>query len=374
MGGVRRYLPDGLLALVLLALGLIGTAPAGRNQGVPSIPGWAYALVITAAVALAVRRLLPMTVLAVSTAAVSLYLFGGYPFGPILLSLAIAVYTVAAHHPLRTAAVAAAASLALLVITGLIGDGLDMAAVGPQIAWVAGPLAIGVTVRVGREQIVQNRRDEARRQADAERLRVAQEVHDVVGHGLAAIMMQADIALHLLPRQPEQAEAALTAISRTSRESLDELRATLGAVRRGNDVDDRAPAPGLARLNALVDRTRAVGVPVSVDVTGPLTTLPAAVDLTAYRIVQESLTNVLRHAGTATAAVTITLTGTTPTGKALTVSITDTGRGGHPPSPAPAGHGLAGMRERVSALGGSLTAGPGPEGGFAVTATLPVHQ
>jgi signal transduction histidine kinase len=98
------------------------------------------------------------------------------------------------------------------------------------------------------------------------------------------------------------------------------------------------------------------------------------VDLTAYRIVQESLTNVLRHAGTATAAVEITLTANTPTGKALTVSITDTGRGGHPPTPAPAGHGLAGMRERVSALGGSLTAGPGPEGGFAVTATLPVGQ
>jgi len=235
------------------------------------------------------------------------------------------------------------------------------------VAWVAGPLAIGVTVRVGREQVVQNRRDEARRQADAERLRVAQEVHDVVGHGLAAIMMQADVALHVLPRQPEQAEVALTAISRTSRESLDELRATLGAVRRG-DVDDRAPAPGLARLDALVDRTRAVGVPVSVDVTGPLASLPTAVDLAAYRIIQESLTNVLRHAGTATATVSIALTGDD-----LRVSVSDTGRGGSP-GPARDGHGLAGMRERASALGGTLTAGPRPEGGFAVTATLPVRR
>jgi signal transduction histidine kinase len=368
MKRVPGYLTDGLLALVLLPVGLAGTAPAGRNQGIPSISGWAYALVVTAAVVIAARRLLPATVLAVTTVAVSLYLLGGYPFGPILLSLAVAVYTVAAHRPLGQAAIAAACALGLLITAGLIGDGLGMEAVAPQVAWVAGPLAIGVTVRVGREQVLQNRRDEARRQADAERLRVAQEVHDVVGHGLAAIMMQADIALHVLPKQPKQAEAALTAISRTSRESLDELRATLGAVRRGDDPDDRSPAPGLARLDELVDRTRAVGVPVAVDVAGPLTSLPAAVDLAAYRIVQESLTNVLRHAGTATASVRLALTDDD-----LTVSISDTGRGG-PPRPARDGHGLAGMKERVSALGGSLTAGPRPEGGFAVTATLPVRR
>jgi signal transduction histidine kinase len=368
MRTVRRYLPDGLLSLVLLALGLLGTAPAGRNQGVPSIPGWVYVLVVIAALSLAARRRLPVTVLAITTVAVCLYLLGNNPFGPILLSQAVAVYTVAAHRPLRQAAIAAAGALTLQVVAGLIDDGLGWDAVAPQITWVAAPLAIGVTVRVGREQVLQTRRDEARRQADAERLRVAQEVHDVVGHGLAAIMMQADIALHVLPKQPEQAEAALIAISRTSRESLDELRATLGAVRRGDDVDDRSPAPGLARLDALVDRTRAVGVPVAVDVTGPLTSLPAAVDLAAYRIVQESLTNVLRHAGTATASVSVALTHND-----LTVSISDTGRGG-PPSPTRDGHGLAGMKERVSALGGSLTAGPRPEGGFAVTATLPVHR
>lgn len=368
MNQVRRYLPDGLLALVLLALGLIGTAPAGRNQGIPSVPDWAYALVIIAALALALRRLLPVTVLAITTGAVCLYLLGDNPFGPIMLSLMIGVYSVAAHRPLRPAAIAAAGAAVLLVGSGLAGNGLGMDAIAPQVAWVAGPLAIGVTVRVGREQVLQNRRDEARRQADAERLRVAQEVHDVVGHGLAAIMMQADIALHVLAKQPEQAEVALTAISRTSRESLDELRATLGAVRRGDDRDDRAPAPGLARLDALVERTRAVGVPVAVEVAGSLTSLPAAVDLAAYRIVQESLTNVLRHAGTATASVHLALTA-----HDLRVSITDTGRGG-PLPPAPDGHGLAGMRERVSALGGTLTAGPRPEGGFTVTANLPVRR
>jgi signal transduction histidine kinase len=367
MNRARRYLPDGLLAVALLVLGLLGTAPAGRNQDIPSVSGWAYALVIAAALAVAIRRAQPLVTLAVTTVAVSGYLLGGNPYGPILLSLAIAVYTVAAHRPLRVAAVAAAGALTLQAAAGLVEGGLGWDSVAPQITWVTAPLAIGVTVRVSREQVLQNRRDDARRQADAERLRVAQEVHDVVGHGLAAIMMQADIALHVLPKQPEQAEAALIAISRTSRESLDELRATLGAVRR-NDPDDRAPTPGLARLDALVDRTRAVGVPVSVDITGPLTSLPAAVDLTAYRIVQESLTNVLRHAGAATAAVHVALAADN-----LTVSITDTGRGGPVRPDREDGHGLAGMHERVSALGGSLTAGPRPEGGFAVTATLPVR-
>jgi signal transduction histidine kinase len=263
---------------------------------------------------------------------------------------------------------------AVLVVAGLAGTGLRIDTVTPVVAWAAVPLAVGVTVRVSREQMLQSRRDEARRQADAERLRVAQEVHDVVGHGLAAISMQADIALHLLAKQPaspatKPAAAALEAISRTSRESLDELRATLGAVRRGDDVDDRSPAPGLARLADLVDRTRAVGVPVSVDVDGPVTGLPTAVDLAAYRIVQESLTNVLRHAGSATAAVRVAVADD------VTIEVSDTGRGGAaPPSANGGGHGIAGMRERVTALGGSLTAGPRPDGGFAVTARLPVRR
>ncbi|MET8153146.1 sensor histidine kinase [Actinoplanes sp. NPDC049668] len=367
MNRVRRYLPDALLACALAGIGLIGTAPAGRNQGIDSVPGWAYVLVVAAALAMVARRSAPVAALTVCAAAVGVYLLGGQPFGPILLSLLVAVYSVGAHRPLRQAAAAAALAFAAVIVGGLIGGGLSLDSVAPPLAWVAGPLAVGVTVRVGREQRVQNRRDEARRLADAERLRVAQEVHDVVGHGLAAINMQAEIALHLLAKQPGQAEAALTAISRTSRESLDELRAALGAVRRGDDLDDRSPAPGLARLPELVDRTRSVGVPVTVELAGRLESLPAAVDLAAYRIVQESLTNVLRHAGTASASVSVARTD-----EDVTVSISDTGRGG--PAAVTPGHGLAGMRERVAALGGSLTAGPRPEGGFAVLATLPVRR
>jgi signal transduction histidine kinase len=363
---------DVLLAAVLLLIGLVGTAPAARNLGLPEATGWVYVPVVVSALAVAVRRRFPVPVLAVAVAAVGAHLLLGQFYGPILFSLAVALYTVAAHRPLRTAAAAAGAAAVVMAVCGLAGTGFGWAGVAPVTAWAVAPLAVGVTVRVSREQVVQGRRDEMRRQADAERLRVAQEVHDVVGHGLAAITMQAEIALHLLAKEEDrtggsaQAEAALTAISRTSRESLDELRATLGAVRRGAEVDDRSPAPGLARLAALADRTRAVGVPVSVDVDEAAGGLPAAVDLAAYRIVQEALTNVLRHAGSATAAVRVARSG-----DHLTVEVSDTGRGG---TPAPGGHGLAGMRERVAALGGSLHAGPRPQGGFAVTATLPVPR
>jgi signal transduction histidine kinase len=382
MNRIRVLLPDGLLAAVLLVVGLVGTARAARNIGLPEVTGAVYVPVATAALAVAVRRWFPIPVLAVAAGAVGAYLLLGQFYGPILFSLAVALYTVAAHRPLRVSAAAAGAVAVLMVVCGVIGSGGPVEEVLPIAAWAVAPLAVGVTVRVTREQRLQNRRDEVRRQADAERLRVAQEVHDVVGHGLAAINMQAEIALHLLakqsaaatdgpahPVQPSPAARAatdaLTAISRTSRESLDELRVTLGAVRRGEEVDDRSPAPGLARLDALVDRTRAVGVPVSLDVDGTVTGLPTAVDLAAYRVVQESLTNVLRHAGNATAAVRLAVGP-----EDLTVEVTDTGRGGAAPSTG--GHGLAGMRERVTALGGRLNAGPRPGGGFAVTATLPL--
>jgi signal transduction histidine kinase len=368
MNRLQDRLWDGLLALLLIAIGLVGTAPAAEHQDA-TIGAWAYVFAVAAAVAVAFRRLLPTTVLAVTAATTGLYLLSGFPPGPIVFSVAVSLYTMAAHRPLRRAAVAAGAVLLVLAACGWFGADYGLGVVAPVVAWVAAPLAVGVTVRVSREQARQSRRDDARRQADAERLRVAQEVHDVVGHGLAAINMQAEIALHLLARQPSNAEAALTAISRTSRESLDELRATLGAVRRGDDLDDRAPVAGLARLDALVDRTRAVGVPVSVTLAGPLAELPAAVDLAAYRIVQESLTNVLRHAGTATAEVTLSYVD-----GVVTVLVTDSGLGGGRGKAAGAtdGHGLAGMRERVAALGGTLTAGPRPGGGFVVTATIPV--
>jgi signal transduction histidine kinase len=367
-GAWARVLADFALAGSLLAFALFATRLAGRNQpDATPLDGLGYALLVLAIAPLVVRRRWPVAVLAVSTVAVAGYLVGAYPYGPVLIGYVLAMYSVAVRLPIRPAAVAAAASLLVLSAHILVPGGPGLAGVLPASAWTVVPFAIGVTVRLNREATARARADQARRQADDERIRIAQEVHDVVGHGLAAINMQAEIALHLLPKRPEQAEAALAAISRTSREALDELRVTLAVVRRG---DDRQPAPGLGQVPELRDRLAAAGLAVSVDVAGEPRDLPAAVDLAGYRVVQESLTNVLRHAGPATAAVRIGY------GAAdVTVEVVDSGRGaGGVDAPRDgAGHGIAGMRERVTALGGDLIAGPERGGGFRVYARIPAE-
>lgn len=370
----RRLLFDLGLATFMLMFGLFGTGPASENfpDRIPP-DGRAYALVVVAAVVLAGRRRWPRVTLAVSALATSTYLVLGHAYGPILIAFFIAVYTVAAYRPVRAAATVAGAALVVLLVHAFVSVAaapVGLVDVVPAAAWVVVPFAVGVTVRLNREAVARNRAEQTRRLADEERLRIAQEVHDVVGHGLAAINMQAEIALHLLPKRPEQAETALAAISRTSREALDELRVTLAVVRRGAE---RQPAPGLGQVPELRDRLAAAGLPVTVEVSGAPRDLPAAVDLAGYRVVQESLTNVLRHAGEATAAVRIEY------GPAeVAVEVTDTGRARPGLIPggddgAAAGHGLAGMRERVTALGGELAAGPRTGGGFRVYARIPAE-
>ncbi|MFC4021313.1 sensor histidine kinase [Micromonospora sp. GCM10011542] len=407
---------DAALALVLLGFGLLATGLAGANQpGSVRVDATCRVLIAVAALALVARRRAPVLTLAVVTVATSTYLVLGYPYGPVLITFLVAVYTVAVRLPLDRAAIAAGSAFAVLLvhIFASRGPAPGWGGLLPASAWVVVPFAVGVAVRTNRESVVRGRAEEARvraeqarRQADEERLRIAQEVHDVVGHGLAAISMQAEIALHLLPKRPEQAETALTAISRTSREALDELRVTLGAVRHGAE---RGPVPGLARLSALRDRLAGAGLAVRLRVVGEPRDLPTAVDLAAYRIVQEALTNVLRHAGVGTAEVTV---GYAP--EELTVEITDRGVGADrdgvnradvgpliagragtgpvtvgpaesgpgaagtggtgPNAPGTGGHGLAGMLERVAALGGELVTGPRPGGGFRVYARLPVER
>ncbi|MEE6260926.1 sensor histidine kinase [Plantactinospora sonchi] len=361
-------LPDVALAVGLLVVGGVGTTAVGDEfpQAAP-VDGGAYALVAVAAAGLAVRRRWPVSVLAVCAVATSAYLVAGYPYGPILVSFFVAVYTVARHRPIRRALVVCVPVLVLLLLHVVVArvrpEGLS--GVLPGSAWVVVPFAVGASIRVNRESATRTRVEQARRLADEERLRIAQEVHDVVGHGLAAINMQAEIALHLLAKRPEQAEAALTAISRTSREALDELRATLSVVRRDADAE-RTPAPGLDQVEALTVRLHRTGLPVTLTVDGERRPLPVAVDLAAYRVVQEALTNVLRHAGAATATVRV---GYLP--DEVTVEVTDTGRGGSVDGAV--GHGLTGMRERVEALGGSVATGSRPEGGFRVFARLPAE-
>ena len=210
---------------------------------------------------------------------------------------------------------------------------------------------------------------DARRRLDEERLRIARELHDVVAHTMATINVQAGVAAHVLPTHPEAAAESLQAIKIASKEGLRELRAILNVLRQADDADPTQPAPGTAQLETLITGARRAGLDTTLTVTGESVPLPAAVDLAAYRIVQESLTNAIRHAGPATAAISLGY------GRdELRIEVTDTGRGPAPSAGHNGGHGLAGMRERAATVGGTLETGPGSAGGFRVAARLPLRD
>jgi len=206
----------------------------------------------------------------------------------------------------------------------------------------------------------------------AERARIARELHDVIAHNVSVMVVQADGASYALDADPGRAREALAAISATGRQALAEMRRLLGVLRREEDggASERAPQPGIGELGELLDQARGAGLPVSFTVEGEPHPLPGGIALTAYRIVQESLTNTRKHAGPmASASVTLRYADT-----ALVLAISDDGRGdlGGAAMPEATGHGLTGMRERVAACGGSVAAGPRPGGGFEVVATLPL--
>jgi signal transduction histidine kinase len=363
---IRPLLADTALAATLVLTGIVGTSFAGRPPRAEApIDTRGYALVAVAALVLAVRRRWALPVFAAVTACTTVYLTLGYAYGPILVSFMIAVYTAARHAPLNRAVPYSLAALAVLPAHLFTHGGrLGYFGVVDVSAWVVVPFSAGFALRLRRETAIRARAEAIRRGVADERLRVAQEVHDIVGHGLAAIRMQADIALHVLPRKPGQAEVALEAISRTSRQALDELRATLAVVRRSGAGAERAPVPGLARLGELSRRMAEAGVYVRLESSGePPATLPVAVDLTGYRVVQESLTNVLRHSGSARASVGVRYeAGSVLITVANPVTAPATGEGGS---------GIAGMRDRVLSLGGEFTAGPRGRDGFEVRARLP---
>jgi signal transduction histidine kinase len=377
MSGLRwpaawRGLPDALLAVVLGLAALFGTVAGERSQPgrIPLDAGGA-ALALAAAGALAFRRRAPLAVLGFVTAAISAYLILGYPYGPAIAPLVVAIYTVAVQLPagrsLGACAVALAGVLAEPFWLAVSRSPGRLAAVLPWAGWLLVPWAAGTVVSLARRA----REDESRQRANAERLRIAREMHDVVGHGLAAINMQAQVALHVLDRRPEQARLALDAISQSSQDALGELRATLAVVRApggaAGDGDGRRPAATLTQLDRLVSRMVGSGLHVTVKINGERPDLPTAVDLAGYRIIQESLTNVLRHAGPATATV-----GVDYQPDALVVEVLDDGSA-RPGRPARVGgNGITGMSDRAGALGGTLTAGPRPGGGFGVHARLPI--
>ena len=373
---------DALLAAGLAAFGVVGTLGAADNQPTSRPPGTVgWGLLLAASAAVAFRRRRPAAVLAVTAAATVGWLAARHPYGPVFLPLCVAVYTAAAATPRRRFPALAASVAGLLVVLVALGvaggPGRRWDQVADQLprvllAWVA---LLGIPLWVGWAAGVRRRRaaEEGRRWADEERLRVARELHDVVSHSIAMINFRAGVALHVIDRRPAEAKAALEAIRQGSAGAMAELRAALGVLRDPGG-GPRTALPGLGQLEELVAGVAGAGRVVELMVEGDPGELPPAVDLAAYRVVQESLTNVVRHAGAAAATVRVAYRP-----DRVLVEVTDDGDGSgsagadDPSIPAGsfAGRGIAGMRERVAAAGGELDAGPRPGGGFRVTARLP---
>jgi len=387
-GGSRRlpanaWLFDSGLALVAAgmstALFVFDNGPVG--SGLPrGTLALAYALALLHTLPLAARRRFPGPVLALGVASGLAVAALGVP--PIVLGLAIlvAVYSVAAYGDRRVSLAGLAAaelgSAAVQLTPGrfqtptVVSNGLIIGA-----AWLLGHFVgrrRAYAARLERTaELERTRAEQARRAVTEERLRLARELHDVVAHSISVIAVQSGVGAHVASTQPEEAAKALAAIEATSRAALTELRRLLGVLRQeGEPQGALAPVPGLADLDRLLAEVAKAGLAVRLQVEGTPSTLPAGVDLSAYRIVQEALTNVVKHAGPARAQVTICYRD-----HDVMVEVTDDGRGVAAPTgdgQAGVGHGLIGMRERVAVFGGDLEAGPRPAGGFRVAARLPL--
>jgi signal transduction histidine kinase len=330
-------------------------------------------LVVLAAAMVALARRWPVPALAVSLGATAAYYGLGYATdSSFFIGLLVTAYlSGTAEARLRVAAFAVAIP-ALFAAASLLGPG-DRAGGLPISIIVLGGLLAGQASAEWRaradRRTAKVHEEEARRRLAEERLRIARELHDVVSHSIAMISVQASSAVHVMDDRPEQAREALLAIKAASRDALRDLRGILGVLHQAEDDEPRGPAAGLAEVGALVENVRRAGHEVTLDVDGTGDGLPAAIDLAAYRVIQEALTNVVRHAPGAAAAVAVRRLP-----DALEIEVRDEGRTvtAGAEGRQGAGRGLAGMRERVRAAGGSLEAGPRPAGGFAVRATLPL--
>ncbi|MER6454135.1 histidine kinase [Streptomyces sp900105245] len=354
----------------------------GVSWGVRTPDLFALLLMVLGAAALVFRRRVPKTVLAV-TGGVSLVEFvTGDPRAPVAMSAVIALYTVASTTDRSTTWRVGLLTMTVLTAGAMRGGPLPWYAQEnlAVLAWTGIGATAGDAVRSRRavmqaireraERAERTREEEARRRVAEERLRIARDLHDVVAHHIALVNVQAGVAAHVMDKRPDQAKEALAHVREASRSALNELRATVGLLRQSGDPEaPTEPAPGLSRLEELAATVRSAGLPVEVARADQGTDLPAAVDLAAYRIVQEALTNVQKHAGAgARAEVSVVRVGPN-----VEISVLDDGAGQDAAPGAGGGHGLLGMRERVSALGGTLTTGPRYGGGFRVHAILPVE-
>ncbi|MBD0419106.1 sensor histidine kinase [Streptomyces sp. TRM S81-3] len=361
-----------ITAFVLIGSNFAAHAQEGERA---ALDPFARVLLFVTGAALLWRQRYPVAVVFGTAATSLLYLGAGYAYGPVFLAVAVACFSavVAGHRRAAWTAMgtlwAGHALVAHWLYRWLPPSGDSAASWGQEMViatWVVAIVALSELARVRREQWARERAERAqaaRRRADEERLRIARELHDVLAHSISVINVQAGVGLALIDSDPEQARTALTTIKAKSKEALGEVRQVLDTLRTPGDAP-RAPAPGLGRLPELV--TEAASAGLTVEVEGEAPRLPPGTDLAAFRIVQEALTNVVRHSGSRHARVHLGRDGGT-----LRLRIDDDG----PATGADAGgsgNGLAGMRERAAALGGTIEAGPRPDGGFRVLANLPL--
>ena len=369
-----HHSPSLIGAVVALAvIQVVGTTFSAHNQpDRTSLDVLGYLLLAAGPALLLARRRYPVATLFGTIGVTLLYIGLGYPFGPVFLSVVVAFFGAIAFGHRAAAWVGAVIGFSGFVGAYRVSEG-HWPGLGHYVglaAWTLVVLVAAEVLRARRERAMEadrSRVEEMRRQASEERLRIARELHDVLAHNISLINVQAGVALHLIDEQPDQARSALTAIKQASKDALGELRSVLDVLRRGHEGAPRAPQAGLEQLDELVGRAAAAGLSVHVQTDGTNRPLPAGVDLAAYRIVQEALTNVTRHAASTTATVRVVYGNDD-----LVVEIDDDGRGASS-DPNGSGTGIRGMRERAAALGGELEAGPRPGGGFRVRASLPLR-
>jgi signal transduction histidine kinase len=335
-------------------------------------------LAIGVAVPYYFRRHAPLAVLLISEACLFALAVADYRTGVLPGVLLVGLYTVAAWCDVRDRAIGAGATVVGLIVVAVAGiPGGSVADYVSYFALFAAAYLFGSTMRNRRlygeqlearaRSLEREREEETRRALAEERLRIAQDLHDVVAHSMGVIAVQAGVGAHVIDSEPGEAKKALEAISQMSRSTLVEIRRMLGVLRDDHGAS-YVPAPSLADLHRLLRDMASIGLQAEVHVEGTPTKLPPGVDFTAYRIVQEALTNVLKHAGRATATVIIGYES-----KALRLEILDDGHGVNGRA-TPGGHGLVGMRERVGVYGGSFEAGPRIGGGFRVAVRLPYGE
>ncbi|MEU4197040.1 histidine kinase [Kribbella sp. NPDC026611] len=382
MGALARWWRDvGLppaVVDVLLALTLVvgnGVVLGQRHHGQTSLTVSGAALVIAGGVFMLLRRRLPVVALALTTVVGVTYTVTQQAKSPIGLFMACSAYVLVQRTERRTRAIALVSVVTVTVVAAAVYTGGELLANLVNGLLVLFGACVGEAAQYRRAFLLQleeralraeqSREEEAQRRVIEERLRIAHELHDVIAHHIALMNVQSGVAAHVLRSQPDEAERALALVRSGGRTVLQELTVLLGVLRRSGSLPT-APAPSLGELDLLIKSFTAAGVEVELQLpsVGPL---PDVIELTAYRIVQESLTNVLKHAPGGRACVSLTRGPA-----ALEVTITNTaGVGGA--APVGSGHGLVGMRERVTAVGGTLVTGPEADGGFGVRAVLPLE-